>query len=269
MSFEFILPASELAAEDTSSKGLLRWQELAQGRSHSPISGFPVGAAASTVDGDLVLGVNLEFPGASFSQTVHAEQFLLSLWRQSGLAPLKALAVSAPPCGHCRQFLWEAFEQEPLEILLPGQEPRSLKGLLPLAFGPSDLDLSNSFRLSSLPCGQEIRSWSLEKLAQEGALRAYAPYSGLKAGVALRNSKGIKYWGCSIENAAYNPSLPPLQAALIWAYAKGCQAEDIVEVVLCEIPEKPGANVLSFAEQSRELCQVLAPHPPSFECFRL
>ena len=46
-------------------------------------------------------------------------------------------------------------------------------------------------------------------------MQAYAPYTQCPSGVALVSSSGGVYGGRYIESAAFNPSLPPLQAALI------------------------------------------------------
>lgn len=63
-----------------------------------------IGLASS---GCIYVGVNLEFPGMPLSQSVHAEQFLMANLLLHGEARLDTLAVSAAPCGHCRQFYSE------------------------------------------------------------------------------------------------------------------------------------------------------------------
>ena len=63
-----------------------------------------VGLGAS---GRLYVGVNLEFPCLPLHNSVHAEQFLVVNAIQHGERELVKLAVSAAPCGHCRQFLSE------------------------------------------------------------------------------------------------------------------------------------------------------------------
>lgn len=73
-----------------------------------PLPSWPghsaVGLAAS---GAAYIGVNLEFAGAPLSQSVHAEQFLAANLLLHGERRLRTLAVSAAPCGHCRQFYSE------------------------------------------------------------------------------------------------------------------------------------------------------------------
>lgn len=45
--------------------------------------------------------------------------------------------------------------------------------------------------------------------------QSYAPYTGCAAGIALITASGLVVSGGVIESAAYNPTLPPLQAALV------------------------------------------------------
>jgi cytidine deaminase len=71
-----------------------------------------------------------------------------------------------------------------------------------------------------------------------GALRAaemsYAPYTRAYAGVAIRTTTGKLYLGSYIENAAYNPSLSPLQVALTQLTLAGEEPTHVVEAVLAE-----------------------------------
>jgi len=93
-----------------------------------PISNFFVGAAALGVSGDVYMGVNIEFPGAPIGQTIHGEQCLTTLAAHNGEKGLIKLAVSAAPCGHCRQFMNETSNGGEMEIRFPeaGIEARSL-----------------------------------------------------------------------------------------------------------------------------------------------
>ena len=50
----------------------------AESYARAPVSTFPVGAVVRGTSGSLYLGANIEFRGASLSQTVHAEQAALS-----------------------------------------------------------------------------------------------------------------------------------------------------------------------------------------------
>lgn len=218
-----------------------------------PISGFQVGSAGLTSSGDVYLGVNLEFSGTSFAQTVHSEQFLISLSRTHSAHRLVKVAVSAPPCGHCRQFAAEFDPDGELELLIGDEETVTLKSLLPRAFTPADLEVNEAFYGTPLSVPEEV---SLEEAARRAASCAYAPYSGAGAGVALRASDGRLFTGAALENAAYNPGLPPFQAAFISAYAHRCAPEDLIEAVLCQ---KPGAGI-DYEAQSRELAGRVSFH---------
>ena len=72
------------------------------------VAGFlPCRCVGLGASGRLYVGVNLEFPCLPLHNSVHAEQFLVVNALQHGELELVKLAVSAAPCGHCRQFLSE------------------------------------------------------------------------------------------------------------------------------------------------------------------
>lgn len=84
-----------------------------QARQHARCrySGFAVGAALFTDHGQIVTGCNIE--NASYGLTVCAER--VALWKalSEGIDCFRAIAIVAdtsvptPPCGPCRQLLWE------------------------------------------------------------------------------------------------------------------------------------------------------------------
>lgn len=222
-----------------------------------PVSDFRVGVAALNAAGEVFLGVNLEFEGASFAQTVHAEQFVISWSRAKSSYPLLKLAVSAPPCGHCRQFVREFDHSGELSVLIGDEPAMKAETLLPRAFGPCDLKVTEPFYAEPLivEAGE-----SLESAARLAAKFSYVPYSSNMAGVALRSKKGKIFAGSSIENAAYNPALPPLQAALIALIAGGCWSEGIDEIVLCQ----EESCSIDYDPQSRDLAYSLGVEEQSF-----
>lgn len=57
--------------------------------------------------GRLYVGVNLEFARLPINNSVHAEQFLVVNALHHGEQAIQKMAVSAAPCGHCRQFYSE------------------------------------------------------------------------------------------------------------------------------------------------------------------
>src|SRR5436305_3485667 len=103
-----------------------------------PISNFYVGVVALGTSGNIYYGANYEFPGEALSFTVHAEQAAVVNAMAHGETGLQTIAVSAAPCGYCRQFLNELTTASTLQILMPDREPMLLSSLLPAAFGPTD-----------------------------------------------------------------------------------------------------------------------------------
>jgi cytidine deaminase len=108
---------------------------------YAPYSHFRVGAAVLTEKGNVFTGVNVE--NASYGLTVCAERAAI-FTAVAGEGPemrLKALAVvgerpgPCPPCGACRQVIWE-FGSEAM-VIYPGKdglEEVSIASLLPGAF---------------------------------------------------------------------------------------------------------------------------------------
>jgi cytidine deaminase len=83
----------------------------ARNRAHAPFSGFRVGAAVQAVDGIIYSGCNIE--SASFGLTLCAERVAITKAISEGARRFTRVAVVAdtedltPPCGACRQLLWE------------------------------------------------------------------------------------------------------------------------------------------------------------------
>jgi cytidine deaminase len=117
------------------------WTELrrcalaAAEHSYAPYSGFHVGAAGLVDDGRVVSGCNIE--NASYGISLCAECTLVGALQMSGGGRLVAVVcvgngAPVPPCGRCRQLLWEHAGPE---CLLDGDgTPRPLREFLPYAF---------------------------------------------------------------------------------------------------------------------------------------
>ncbi|HEX2044412.1 MAG TPA: cytidine deaminase [Gaiellaceae bacterium] len=90
----------------TDSELLARAQAAASG-AYAPYSRFEVGAAALLRDGRVVTGVNVE--NASYPLGMCAERSALARSVAEGARPgdVEAVAVTASPCGGCRQWLLE------------------------------------------------------------------------------------------------------------------------------------------------------------------
>lgn len=72
---------------------------------------------------------------------------------------------------------------------------------------------------------------------------SYSPYTNSQAAVALRLADGSVHCGTYIESAAYNPSLPPVQSAMVLLVAAGRAYADIAEAVLVERLDAPTSQV--------------------------
>jgi cytidine deaminase len=85
---------------------LARAEAIAE-RAYAPYSRFHVGAAVLTRDGRVIEGVNVE--NAAYPLGVCAERTALSRAVTEGYRPreLEAIAITASPCGGCRQWLHE------------------------------------------------------------------------------------------------------------------------------------------------------------------
>ena len=86
---------------------LCRGGRAAAGRAYAPYSEFHVGAAVLARDGRVITGVNVE--NASYPLGVCAERAALSRAVAEGIRPgdVEAVAITASPCGGCRQWLLE------------------------------------------------------------------------------------------------------------------------------------------------------------------
>ena len=210
---------------------------LAAACSLTPISHFHVGAIARGQSGNLYFGANMEFSGAPLQQSVHAEQSAVTHAWLRGEKALASVTVNYTPCGHCRQFMNELNSGGELQIRLPGRAPATLADYLPDAFGPKDLDVA-SLLMDEVDHGHQLAlNDALAQAALAAANRSHAPYSNAHSGVALETADGTIYAGRYAENAAFNPSLPPLQAALILLNLSGGDCLDIRRAVLAEPQE--------------------------------
>jgi cytidine deaminase len=117
----------------------------ARRNAHAPYSQFLVGAALESSDGRIFGGCNIE--NATYGLTVCAER--VAVWKamSEGVRAFRRIAVTAdtetltPPCGACRQLLWEFCGD--IEIVLSNlkgcTETLRLKDLLPRPFDDSYL----------------------------------------------------------------------------------------------------------------------------------
>jgi cytidine deaminase len=117
----------------------------ARAHAFAPYSGFAVGAAIESEDGTVIAGCNIE--SASFGLTVCAERVALFRGLFDGHRCFRRVAVATdtpaptPPCGACRQLLWEfAPDAEVLLANLTGTVIRyTVRELIPHAFDARQL----------------------------------------------------------------------------------------------------------------------------------
>ena len=140
---------------DIDSQLLTRAKEAAKG-AYAPYSNFKVGAALLMKNGVIVIGNNQE--NAAFPVTMCAERnAVFSAAAQYPNTPIEAIAITIisargnidrpiPPCGSCRQVIYEneTRHQSDIRLILQGDLGKiyviqTVKDILPLLFDASYL----------------------------------------------------------------------------------------------------------------------------------
>lgn len=124
---------------------LIAAAKAARERAFAPYSHFQVGAALEADDGTIVAGCNVE--SASYGLTICAERVALVKGVSEGKTRFCRVAVVTdaesltPPCGACRQLLWEfAPDAEVVLANLRGAMAcHTMRELLPHAFDATQL----------------------------------------------------------------------------------------------------------------------------------
>lgn len=226
----------------------------------APISLYRVGVVGlGSRSGDLLLGGNLEFPGASITHTVHAEGFAQLLARARGETLAALASVQARPCAHCRQLLAESAGSAALRLIDPLGHDLLLSDLFPWPFTPGDLgepgDRPGAVSWPDLqPEDAAVPRDVAAALAAAGQL-AHAPYSRNPAAAALRLTDDRILGGSVFESVAFNPTVGPLADALVGVVAAGAAYEDIVEAWLA-VPSDAAVN---HEAPARDLLAAVAP----------
>ena len=125
---------------------LLEAALAARNNAHAPFSKFKVGAAIEDENGRIFTGCNVE--NATYGLTICAERVAVFKAISEGARKFTGIAVAAdtevltPPCGACRQILWEFCGDAELTLVnLRGKtETFHLKDLFPRPFDASFLD---------------------------------------------------------------------------------------------------------------------------------
>ena len=123
-----------------SGSDLIAAARRARAFAHAEYSAFKVGAALETADGVIITGCNIE--NATYGLTICAERVAMFKALSDGHRVFLRVAVVAdteaptPPCGACRQILWE-FGGD-LDVILANLDRETgrhrLRDLLPLPF---------------------------------------------------------------------------------------------------------------------------------------
>jgi cytidine deaminase len=127
------------------SDALIEAALLVRENAHAPFSKFKVGAAVEDASGRIFAGCNVE--NATYGLTICAERVAIFKAISEGARKFTRVAVVAdtdvltPPCGACRQILWEfCGDVELVMANLAGQsETTRLGALFPRAFDASFL----------------------------------------------------------------------------------------------------------------------------------
>jgi cytidine deaminase len=125
---------------ETNLEQLIGSAKKVREKAYAPFSNFLVGAAVRTKDGKIYTGCNVE--SASYGLTVCAER--IAIWKavSEGEREFEHVAVVTdteeltPPCGTCRQIIWEFCGNIPVTFSnLKGKvETVMMKEILPRAF---------------------------------------------------------------------------------------------------------------------------------------
>ena len=125
---------------DPATRKLIEAALAVRQRAHAPFSRFAVGAAIEAADGRIVAGCNCE--SASYGLTMCAERAAIFKAYSEGITRGVRIAVVAdtpeptPPCGACRQWIWEfGGDVEVILANLEGEKARHrMRDLLPHPF---------------------------------------------------------------------------------------------------------------------------------------
>ncbi len=131
-----------MAGSDASAplEKLVAAARAAREHAVADFSGFKVGAALETASGAIITGCNIE--NASYGLTLCAERVAIFKALSDGHRKFTRIAVVAdtesptPPCGACRQIIWEFCGDAEVIIANMSQVTARLqmKELLPLPF---------------------------------------------------------------------------------------------------------------------------------------
>ncbi|MDF2152334.1 cytidine deaminase [Vibrio sp. CAU 1672] len=252
--FEQLLTATNLSDKELRVALL----PFAAAYSYAPISEFYVGAIVRGLSGRLYFGANMEFFGVQLGQTVHAEQSAISHAWMKGECGVKDITINFSPCGHCRQFMNELSTANELKVQLPERDEKSLQEYLPDSFGPADLGIESGLMTKVQHQFSCDDADPLIQKAVDAMNMSHAPYTNNLSGLALELTNGQIFQGAYAENAAFNPSLPPLQVALIQVLLAGQSFDMIKAAALVENSQ----GKISHLADTQSTLEALNPDIP-------
>jgi cytidine deaminase len=127
-------------AAEASVDRLVAAARAAREHAVADFSGFKVGAALETDSGEIITGCNIE--NATYGLTICAERVAIFKALSEGKRSFTRIAVVAdtesptPPCGACRQIIWEFCGDIPVVLasLSSIAATCQMSDLLPLPF---------------------------------------------------------------------------------------------------------------------------------------
>jgi cytidine deaminase len=139
------LPRTRRRPSPTALAELARLATAARANARAPHSRFAVGAALRITTGEIVTGCNIE--NASYGLSMCAERVAVFKAVSEGLSGFDAIAIVAdaprptPPCGPCRQILWELAGNLTVHMRTLGGRSRTMRlsELLPHPFDERSL----------------------------------------------------------------------------------------------------------------------------------
>ena len=232
----------------------------AQKLASPPISKFFVGAVGLEAEsGDLIFGGNVEFVGTHLGLTLHGEGFVFTRAFSRGTSIAVIAIGEAHPCAHCRQYLSEFAAARQLMLIDPLGHRLTMAELYPWPFDPAYLGepgiIAGAVPFPALELEPSTLGAPVAARLRTAIRRAHAPYSKCPASVVLTLKDGNVIAGSAIESVAFNPSIGPLQAAIVDLLAHGYGYDDIASAALAT---RPGGAV-DYGRSVGELLAAIAP----------
>ena len=135
----------EITLTNDMRRQLIQLAQQVRDKAYAPYSNYRVGAALLTVSGRFFTGCNVE--NAAYPTGICAERVAVFKAISEGAREFRRIAVAAdtavltPPCGACRQILWEFCGD--IELILTNLQGKTesvrLKDLFPRPFDASFL----------------------------------------------------------------------------------------------------------------------------------